>query len=56
VNMLPMPTRFTGMILTPSAGIAAVVALTVVGVITSTYPARRAALMPPVDALRYEGQ
>jgi putative ABC transport system permease protein len=55
VNLLPMPTRFSGMVITPAAGLAAVAALTVIGVITSTYPARRAALMPPVEALRYEG-
>jgi putative ABC transport system permease protein len=54
VNMLPLPTRFAGMILTPQAGLAAVGVLMIVGVVTSTYPARRAALLPPVEALRYE--
>jgi len=56
INLLPMPTRFSGMILTPSAGLAAIAALTFVGVVTSTYPARRAALLPPVEALRFESQ
>jgi putative ABC transport system permease protein len=55
VNMLPMPTnRFQGMIVTWSTGVLAVVALVLVGIITSTLPARRAAQLPPVDALRYE--
>jgi putative ABC transport system permease protein len=54
VNLLPMPARFQGMILTWQAGAAAVGVLTLVGVITSTYPARRAALLPPVEALRFE--
>jgi ABC-type antimicrobial peptide transport system permease subunit len=56
VNQLPMPTRFSGMVLTPAAGLAAIAALILVGVITSTYPARRAAQLPPVDALRFEAQ
>ena len=54
VNLLPMPPRFQGMILTWQAGAAAVFILTVIGVLTSTYPARRAALLPPVEALRFE--
>jgi putative ABC transport system permease protein len=54
VNLLPMPPRFQGMALTWESGVAAVIALTIIGVITSTYPARRAALLPPVEALRYE--
>ena len=36
------------------AGSSAVGALVVVGVVTSTYPARRAAKLPPVEALRFE--
>jgi putative ABC transport system permease protein len=54
VNLAPMPTRFDGMILTWQAGLGAVAALVIVGVVTSTYPARRAALLPPVEALRFE--
>jgi putative ABC transport system permease protein len=54
VNLLPMPTRFEGMILTWQAGTWAVGVLTLIGVLTSTYPARRAAQLPPVEALRFE--
>jgi putative ABC transport system permease protein len=55
VNMLPMPTnRFQGMIVTWTTGLLAVAALVVVGIVTSTLPARRAAQLPPVEALRYE--
>jgi putative ABC transport system permease protein len=54
VNTLPMPPRFQGMTMTWQAGLAAVASLVVVGVATSTYPARRAARLPPVEALRHE--
>jgi putative ABC transport system permease protein len=54
VNTLPMPTRFQGMTLTWASGVMAVAALTAVGVVTATYPARRAAELPPVEALRFE--
>jgi putative ABC transport system permease protein len=54
VNLLPMPERFSGMIVTWQTGAAAVLTLALVGVVAATYPARRAAQMPPVEALRYE--
>jgi putative ABC transport system permease protein len=54
VNLLPMPARFQGMVLTWQSGVQAVAVLTLIGVITSTYPARRAAQLPPVEALRFE--
>ncbi len=51
---LPMPTRFEGMIVTWQAGVLRSAALVLIGVVTATYPARRAAELPPVEALRYE--
>lgn len=54
VNQLPMPARFAGMVLTWPSALLAIGTLISVGVITATYPARRAALLPPVEALRYE--
>jgi putative ABC transport system permease protein len=55
VNLLPMPTRFQGMTVTWGSAAGAIAALVLVGVITSTYPARRAARLPPTEALRDEG-
>jgi putative ABC transport system permease protein len=54
VNLLPMPARFSGMVLSWQSGAMALVTLIAIGVVTSTYPARRAAELPPVEALRFE--
>ena len=54
VNLLPMPERFAGMILSWPAGLVSLATLVTIGVATSTYPARKAAELPPVEALRFE--
>ncbi len=54
VNTMPMPERFQGLIMTWQSGTIALAVLVVIGVVTSTYPARRASKLPPVEALRYE--
>jgi putative ABC transport system permease protein len=54
INLLPMPTRFEGMILSPESAALTVLSIVAIGVLTSLYPARRAAELPPVEALRYE--
>jgi ABC-type lipoprotein release transport system permease subunit len=52
--MAPLPERFSGMILSWQAGAGALLTLVAIGIATSTYPARRAAELPPVEALRFE--
>jgi putative ABC transport system permease protein len=54
VNFAPMPDRFAGMILSWQAGLLSLATLVAIGLVTSTYPARRAAELPPVEALRFE--
>ncbi len=54
VNLAPMPPRFSGMIVSPQSGLMALGVLIAIGVVTATYPARRAAELPPVEALRFE--
>ena len=54
VNLAPMPARFDGMIVSWQAALISLFTLAFIGVLTSTYPARRAAELPPVEALRFE--
>jgi putative ABC transport system permease protein len=54
VNLAPMPDRFSGMIVSWQSAVMSIATLTAIGVVTSTYPARRAAELPPVEALRFE--
>jgi putative ABC transport system permease protein len=53
-NLAPLPARFAGMIITPQTAVFAVIVLVLVGTAASVIPARRAAELAPVDALRYE--
>ena len=54
VNLAPLPIRFAGMIVTPRIGLMAMATLVIVGVVAALLPARRAAQLPPTEALRYE--
>ncbi len=54
VNRMPLPALFSGLPVTPLTGGAAFGTLVVVGILSAIYPARRAAWLEPVDALRHE--
>ncbi len=54
VSRLPLPTLFAGMPVSPSTALVAFGTLVLVGILAAIYPARRASLLPPVEALRYE--
>lgn len=54
VNKLPMPQYFAGLYATWQVGVACVVLLGLVAVLSAMYPASRAAAVDPIEALRFE--
>jgi putative ABC transport system permease protein len=54
VNLLPMPQFFAGLLPTWQSGALAIVLLGTVAFFAALYPARRAASIDPIEALRYE--
>jgi putative ABC transport system permease protein len=54
VNLLPMPDFFAGLLATWQSGLLACSLLGSIAVLSALYPARRAASVDPIEALRFE--
>jgi putative ABC transport system permease protein len=54
VDLLPMPDFFAGLLPTWRSGLIACALLGTIAVFSAVYPARRAASVDPIEALRFE--
>lgn len=54
IASLPLPEGFDPPVVSPTVVVTSIILLTVVGVLSGTYPALRASRLSPVEALRYE--
>jgi putative ABC transport system permease protein len=54
VDLIPMPTFFSGLLPTWASGVLSFALLSIIAIASAIYPANRAASIDPIEALRFE--